>query len=99
MTSRDRSISAGWKVDSAALFVELQLRVRQSKEMRDELLRKIDRFGKQLPCRLLASMLSYVGPQEISRSQTVCSGWKLTVGLLDRLWRGCYEHDWEAETS
>src|SRR6202035_3851691 len=65
----------------------------------NEMFRQIDRFGKQLPSRLLASILTYVGPVEIARSQTVCSGWKLPPNLLDRVWRGCYEREWEGETS
>ena len=47
-----------------------------------ELLRKVDRYGKQLPARLLAAILSYVEEHEVGASQTVCKGWKLPSSLL-----------------
>src|SRR4051794_40299529 len=85
--------------DAATLSLELDSTAKQMKLTLNELLRHIDRFGKQLPSRLLASILTYVAPEDIGCSQTVCSSWKLPLNLLDRLWRGCYAHDWEAETS
>src|SRR6187551_1858148 len=87
------------KADAATVSAELNSIAKQMKLILNEMLRQIDRFGKQLPSRLLATILTYVGATELARSQTVCSSWKLPLNLLDRVWRGCYEHDWEAETS
>src|SRR3569623_845676 len=85
--------------DAATLSAELDSTAKQMKLTLNEMLRQIDRFGKQLPSRLLASILTYVGTADIARSQTVCNSWKLPPNLLDRVWRSCYEHDWEVETS
>ena len=64
--------------------------------MKQELLRRIDLFGKQLPLRLLAEVLSYADTKELGRSQTVCGGWRLSSSLLNRAWRAQYSGQWEA---
>src|SRR3954462_3247156 len=99
MSRNEAKRDTGRNSDVAALSSELDSTAKQMKLALNEMLRQIDRFGKQLPSRLLASILTYVGSADIARSQTVCSSWKLPLNLLDRVWRGSYEHDWEAETS
>src|SRR4051812_5968071 len=70
-------------------------RLRQAKH---ELLRTLDRWGKQLPTRLLSSILEYSASKEIARSQAVCQTWCLPANLSDRLWRTRYDAAWEVET-
>ena len=64
--------------------------------VKQELLRTCDRWGQQFPIRLLAEALSYCEASELALSQEVCSGWKLTRPLEDRLWRAAYLRSWEA---
>src|SRR5687768_11690856 len=66
--------------------------------MKQELLRGLDQFGKQLPLRLLAEALSYVDAKELARSQTVCSGWRLSFPLKNRAWRVQYHCHWESSS-
>src|SRR4051812_252990 len=67
--------------------------------MKQELVRKVDRWGGQLPNRLLAGILDFSTAREVTRAQTVCGSWKLSSNLADRLWRRLYEVDWEAQTA
>src|SRR5881396_2184091 len=68
---------------------------KRSALMKQELLRRIDLFGKQLHLRLLAAILSYVEPLDLARSQAVCDGWRLSFSLLNRAWQTQYSRGWE----
>src|SRR5690348_5023129 len=59
----------------------------------------MDKFGKQLPVRLLAHALSYSDPLDLARSQTVCGGWRLPSDFANRRWRSLYALKWEIESA
>src|SRR5438477_9108058 len=87
-------------MQSTAIIAVGNLAVKRNRLMREELLRGIDKFGKQLPVRLLAHILSYVEARDLAGSQTVCGGWKLPSNLLgDRLWRCLYMQSWEVQSA
>src|SRR5579883_2652791 len=80
---------------SQSLGLDLNLILKRTKLVKHELLRPTDRWGKQLPNRLLATLLSYASASDLARSQCVCGGWRFSREQLDRLWRGVYELDYE----
>src|SRR5690242_16840841 len=84
--------------DSKRITQRVNVAVKRACLVKLELLRRIDRFGKQLPVRLLAEILSFGGALELTRSQAVCSGWKLPRTLLNRTWRTVYNGHWEASS-
>jgi hypothetical protein len=55
--------------------------------------------AKQLPARLISSILEYVEMKDYVAAQRVSRGWKLDENLVSRVWRKRYLHDFEAETS
>src|SRR5688500_13578974 len=83
--------------DGAGLAATLDQTNKRTRLMKQDLLRSADKWGRQLPSRVLTSVLSCAGALEIARSQIICDGWGLPANLLDRLWRMRYELDWEAE--
>src|SRR5690242_16955708 len=66
--------------------------------VKQELLRNCDKWGQQLPVRLLAEILCFAGAAGLGRSQEVCSGWRFlqNTSLLNRCWRTAYEGSWES---
>src|SRR5688572_9811134 len=54
--------------------------------------------AKQLPARLISSILEYVGLKDYASAQRVSRGWKLDENLVSRVWRARYLADFEAET-
>lgn len=72
---------------------------KRSRLVKEELLRGLDKFGKQLPVRLLAYALSYSDALDLARSQAVCSGWRLPLTFANRAWRVLYGQSWEPESA
>ena len=72
---------------------------KRSRLVKEELLRGIDKFGKQLPVRLLAHALSYSNALDLARSQAVCGGWRLPLTFANRAWRVLYGQSWESESA
>src|SRR5690242_1458694 len=72
---------------ASSIDINVDLARKRAVLIKQDLLRRIDLFGKQLPLRLLAAILSYVEPRDLARSQAVCSGWRLSSSLLNRAWQ------------
>src|SRR4051812_39919244 len=98
MTSNEVKVHPPRQPDGASLPVAGDATSAEQQLMNQNLVQNSDRWAKQLPRRLIASVLSYVGALEAARSQAVCQGWKLAPNFLERLWRNRYEADWEIET-
>src|SRR5438045_706988 len=71
------------------------------KQQQHHLVRQVanDQWGRQLPSRMLMSILEFSSIQQIATSQAVCGSWVLPVNLSDRLWRPRYEADWEVDSA
>src|SRR5688572_6912521 len=67
--------------------------------IKQETLRKLDKWGKQCPVRLVAQCLQLVQAKELAASSTVCKSWYLPPNLANALWKRCYLADYEAETA
>src|SRR5689334_22302940 len=81
---------------TVSLLNMVEVANKRSALVKQELLTRIDLFGKQLHLRLLAAILSYVEPSDLARSQAVCSGWRLSSSLLNRSWQLQYSRHWES---
>ena len=52
-----------------------------------------------LPSALVGCTLEFADPGDLSRTQRICRGWKLTPTALSRLWKELYATDWDVSTS
>src|SRR5689334_14960885 len=78
---------------------ELKLLSKRARLIKQELLYKVDSWGKQLPIRLFAQCSDYLGAKDLASCSSVCSSWKLPLMLENRLWQHLYMADYEAETA
>src|SRR5437016_353044 len=86
-------------MNGAAVFINLSVASKRLRFTKQELLRRVDCWGQQLPVRLLAGILSFCGGLELARSQAVNCGWQLSPAFRERLWRSSYLADFEAGTA
>src|SRR5688572_22610892 len=86
-------------MQTTAIIFATSLASKRSRLVKDELLRGIDKFGKQLPVRLLAYALGYSDARDLARSQAVCSGWRIPLSFANRAWRVLYGQSWESESA
>src|SRR6185437_11363121 len=70
-----------------------------AKHMRGDLLRQVDRWGRQCPVRLIAAALQFLGAGEVARASEVCASWQLPVSVSNRLWEPLYKLRWEPDTA
>src|SRR4051812_41564457 len=64
----------------------------------DLTLQSKDKFGTQLPTRVLAEIFSFVGFPDVCRVAACCSSWILPDFLEDRVFQRLYTAVWEKDT-
>src|SRR5688572_5903429 len=68
---------------TTALAAELKFTSAVLRNVKQQLVRKVDRWRGQLPIRLVASILEFSSSREIAVSQAVCESWRLPQNLSD----------------
>src|SRR5687767_10464132 len=83
MAANEIKLDQAASSDSIALTQHLASMRKRMHLTKQELVRKVDKWGGQLPIRLLTSILEHSSAKQIASSQAVCKSWRLAQNLVD----------------
>src|SRR5688572_32704856 len=102
MQSMNRSSESKQQKPSQSPVLKLNVALvevlKHLKQTKTELMNRTDKYGRQLPVRVLTHAFSFLEIKDILRCLCVCEGWLLAEILLDRLISNRYVADFELLT-